>query len=192
MRYDIPVFYTQNASTCGFIIIKIICINGLRCATYPYTRYSGHLGEVMSISKLRLTAPRAATLKAIALVLLAMAILETVRIVLFRTILLDQPVARTATVASMCAVLVKLIQQVMRYSEQIRVLRIAGIVFAGAGSFVGYLPAVMVFGRPAFAHIAATEFVAVIVGASAGLVCFVTISSRSWRRPTAARKITLS
>jgi hypothetical protein len=145
----------------------------------------------MTISKVRFAAPRSQTLRAIAVVLFAMVVLETVRVVLFRTILLDQPVGKVATIALMCAALVKVVRLTCLRWGCIRAVRIAGFIFACAGAFVGYLPAVMISGRPAYAHITPMELVFAVAGALAGGVCFLTISSRSWRRSAVSREITL-
>ena len=145
----------------------------------------------MTISKLRLAAPRPETVRALVVTLAAMAILETVRVVLFRTVLLDQPVAKVATLAALCTVLTKLIQYLVRSSGPVRVLRSAGFVFACAGSFVSWVPAMMVFGRPASAHTTPVELAFVVVGGVAGFVAFATISSRTWQRKTSAREMKL-
>jgi dolichyl-phosphate-mannose--protein O-mannosyl transferase len=137
----------------------------------------------MTISKIRLVAPSSQTLIAVAVVLFAMLVLEMVRVALFRTILLDQPVAKTGTVAVMCAALVKVVQWTCLRWGRIRALRIAGFVFACAGATTGYMPTLMITGRPMYAHVAALEVVFAFIGAAAGLVCFLTIVSRAWRRP---------
>jgi dolichyl-phosphate-mannose--protein O-mannosyl transferase len=137
----------------------------------------------MMISKIRVAAPSSQTLIAIAVVLFAMLVLETIRMVLFQTVLLDQPVAKAGTVAVMCAALVKVIQWTCLRWGHNRALRIAGFVFACAGATTGYLPTLMITGRPVYAHVTPLEVAFACMGAAAGLVCFLTILSRAWRRP---------
>ena len=134
----------------------------------------------MTITKLTDAFPRAESIKAVVAVALAIGGLELVRVVVFRTLLLDQPVAKVAAVAMCCALLVKFIQRVHQHYVPVGLLKAVGLVNAFAGAFIGYLPLVMVAGRPAFASTSAIEVVSIAIGALAGFVCFVSLSRRAW------------
>jgi hypothetical protein len=144
----------------------------------------------MTISEWGLSKPRASTVRAVTLVVGMMVLLEALRVVLFRTVLIAEPVAKVATVAVLCTVMVKFIQLVASRTSDLRILRITGFLFACIGGFVGYLPCVMVTGRPAFAQIDAFEFASVAVGALAGFICYLNIRLKVWRRKTAPSKLT--
>jgi uncharacterized membrane protein len=122
------------------------------------------------ISKLGLV-PRKETLKALTLVLVAMGVAEAIRMVLFQTILLGQPVGKVALVAVLFALLARLAQQVIVHQSDSWVIRALAFCFACAGAFMGYLPAFMVFGGSSFT-IDAFELFAVVGAAASGLVSF--------------------
>jgi uncharacterized membrane protein len=126
------------------------------------------------ISKLGLV-PRKETLKALTLVLVAMGVAETIRMVLFQTILLGQPVGKVALVAVLFAVLARLAQQVIVQQSDSWIIRAFAFCFACAGAFMGYLPAFMVFGRPLSVPVTAFDGACVICAGATGVVSFYTL-----------------
>lgn len=124
----------------------------------------------MMISKLGLV-PRKETLKALTLVVVAMGVAEAIRIVLFQTILLGQPVGKVALVAVLFAVLARLAQQVIVRQSDSWIIRAFAFCFACAGAFMGYLPAFMVFGGSS-PTIDAFDLFAVVGAAASGIVSF--------------------
>jgi hypothetical protein len=131
----------------------------------------GHLREFMSLSNVKLGSARGLAIKAIAMMLFAVAMLETGGVVVFRS-LLDQPLAKTAMVSIICAVLVEVMEATCLRCGYIWALGLAGLIVACVGAFLGYLPAVIVASRPAYAHVVPMELCLVLAGAASGLACW--------------------